>query len=366
MGIPRSAMLNIAIWLVLVSVLLAGCTAPAAPTLAPAFPTATPAASVTPVLQLTATLDKELSVMIVDPTGLVTNVHDPTMIKTGGMYYLVSTGPGIPIHCSKDMKVWDSCGRVFSANPDWVVKAIEGVKDLWAPEIVFNDGRFYLFYAASTFGSNHSAIGLVTNATLDPKSPEYAWVDQGEVISSQKSDNYNAIDPNLAFDKDGQPWLLFGSFWSGIKMVKVDPVTFKPTTGEKLISLAANPNTDAIEGAFVTRRGDFYYLFVSHDFCCKGVMSSYNIRVGRSKDITGPYLDRDSKPLTEGGGTLVYKGSNRWRGPGHNSIYIEGDTYYMVYHSYDANANGVPTLRIEALEWDPDSWPQSPSALTGQ
>ena len=240
---------------------------------------------------------------------MVTNVHDPTMIKAGGMYYLVSTGPGIPIRCSKDMKVWEICGRVFSANPDWVVKAIEGVKDLWAPEIVFHDGKFYLFYSASTFGSNRSAIGLVTNTTLDPKSPDYAWVDQGEVISSQKSDNYNAIDPNLAFDKDGQPWLVFGSFWSGIKMVKVDPVTFKPAAGEKLISLAAKPGPDAIEGAYITRRGDFYYLFVSHDFCCKGVKSTYNIRVGRSKEITGPYLDRDGKPLTNDGGTLVYKGS---------------------------------------------------------
>jgi arabinan endo-1,5-alpha-L-arabinosidase len=359
MGVFKTAMVYAGIWqLLLVSILLAGCTSPANPALAPTTAsTSTPAPSATPAPQPTATLDQELNGMIVETTGLVTNVHDPTMIKAGGMYYLVSTGPGIPIRCSKDMKVWESCGQVFDANPDWVVKAIEGVKDLWAPEIVFHDGKYYLFYAASTFGSNRSAIGLVTNTTLDPKSPDYAWVDQGEVISSQKSDRYNAIDPNLAFDKGGQPWLSFGSFWSGIKMVKVDLATFKPAAGEKLISLAAKPGTDAIEGAFVTRRGNFYYLFVSHDFCCRGVMSTYNIRVGRSTDITGPYLDRDGKPLAEGGGTLVYKGSDRWRGPGHNSIYIEGETYYMVYHAYDANAGGVPTLRIEALKWDPDGWP---------
>jgi arabinan endo-1,5-alpha-L-arabinosidase len=364
MSISKYKMLYVFFWLVLVSAFLAGCTAPEIST---PVPTITLAASATTAPQPTATPDKELSAMIIDPTGLVTNVHDPTMIKAGGMYYLFSTGPGILIRCSKDMKVWDSCGQVFGfgVNPDWLVKAIVGVKDLWAPDIVFRDGKFYLYYAASTFGSNRSAIGLATNTTLDPKSPNYVWVDQGEAISSQKSDNYNAIDPNLAFDKEGQPWLAFGSFWSGIKMAKVDPVTFKPAAGEKLISLAAKPGTDAIEGAFITRRGDFYYLFVSHDFCCKGVMSSYNIRVGRAKDITGPYLDRDSKPLAEGGGTLVYKGSNRWRGPGHNSIYIDGETYYMVYHSYDANAGGVPTLRIEALKWDPDGWPQSPAALMG-
>jgi arabinan endo-1,5-alpha-L-arabinosidase len=362
MNIFKSVMIYAGLW-----ILLAGCTAAISPSPVPtATPTATPAASATPAPQPTATLDPVLNAMIVDANGLVTNVHDPTLIQAGGKYYLVSTGPGIPIRCSKDMKVWESCGRVFAANPDWVVKAIAGVTDLWAPEIVFHNGKFNLFYSASTFGSNRSAIGLATNVTLDPQSPDYAWVDQGEVISSQKSDRYNAIDPNLAFDKDGQPWLSFGSFWSGIKMVKVDPVTLKPATGEKLIGLAAKPGTDAIEGAFVTRRGNFYYLFVSHDFCCKGVASTYNIRVGRSTEISGPYLDRDGKSLTAGGGTLVYKGSERWRGPGHNSIYIEGESYYLVYHAYDAQIGGVPTLRIEALKWDPDGWPQSPSALLGK
>jgi arabinan endo-1,5-alpha-L-arabinosidase len=264
------------------------------------------------------------------------------------------------------MLVWELCGQVFEKNPDWVVEAIVGVKDLWAPDIIFYNDQFYLFYSASTFGSNRSAIGLATNTTLDPQSPAYTWVDQGEVISSQKTDRYNAIDPNLTFDKEGQPWLVFGSFWSGIKMIKVDPSTLKPAAGEELISLAAKPGTDAVEGAFITRRGDYYYLFVSHDFCCKGVMSTYNIRVGRSAEIQGPYLDQEGKPLTEGGGTLVYKGSERWRGPGHNSIFIKGEIYSMVYHAYDAQAGGIPTLRIEELMWDEAGWPQSPSALLGQ
>ena len=349
---------------VLALVLLSACSpgVVSTPTPTSQAPTRAPAAEPTVV----PTSDPELTALIVDTSGSNTNVHDPTMIKEGGTYHLFSTGAGIPIRCSKDMKVWDLCGRVFSANPDWVVKAIEGVKDLWAPDIVFHNGKYYLYYAASTFGSNRSAIGLATNTTLDSKSPDYAWTDQGEVISSQKSDNFNAIDPNLTFDRDGHPWLVFGSFWSGIKIVKVDPTSLKPAAGETLLSLAAKPGSDAIEGAFITRWGDFYYLFVSHDFCCKGVMSSYNIRVGRSKDIIGPYGDRDGKLLTQGGGTEVYKGSNRWRGPGHNSIYIEAGVSYMVYHAYDANADGVPTLRIEALKWDADGWPQAPSALLGE
>jgi len=133
-----------------------------------------------------------------------------------------------------------------------------------------------------------------------------------------------------------------------------------------LISLAANPGSDAVEGAFISWRDGFYYLFMSHDFCCQGVNSTYNIRVGRAETISGPYLDLNTLPLMVGGGTLVYKGSDRWRGPGHNSIYIEGDTYYLVYHAYDANAGGTPSLRIEALIWDADGWPQSPSALLGK
>ena len=341
-------------------VLLVGCS--------PARPNARPTPSQLPIDAPTATptLDPEISTMIIKTTGAITNIHDPTMIKEGNTYYLFSTGPGITIHCSTDMKLWNLCGRVFGANPGWATEAIKGVKDLWAPDIVFYKGSYYLYYAASTFGSNRSAIGLVTNTTLDPQNPKYDWVDQGEVISSSLSDNFNAIDPNLVFDQVGQPWLVFGSFWSGVKLVKLDPSTLKPASGEKLISLAAKPGSDAVEGAFITQRGDFYYLFVSHDYCCQGVMSSYNIRVGRSSEITGPYTDRDGKLLTQGGGTLVYKGSNRWRGPGHNSIYIEAGQYYMVYHSYDAEASGVPTLRIEILTWDLEGWPLALSALMGK
>ena len=363
MGNKGFAILHAIRWLLLSSMILAGCAAPGR--LEPTF-TLSPPVPATALPLPTPTLDQKLNAMILETSGSVIYVHDPTMIETGGEYTLVSTGRGIQIRCSKDMLVWELCGQVFNENPDWVVEAIVGVKDLWAPDIIFYNRQFYLFYSASTFGSNRSAIGLATNTTLDPQSPDYAWEDQGEVIASQRTNNYNAIDPNLTFDKDGQPWLVFGSFWSGIKMIKVDPSTLKPAAGEKLISLAAKPGTDAIEGAFITRRGNYYYLFVSHDYCCKGVMSTYNIRVGRSVEIQGPYLDQEGKPLTEGGGTLVYKGSERWRGPGHNSIFIKGETFYMVYHAYDAKAGGIPTLRIEALMWDEDGWPQSPSALLGQ
>lgn len=323
-------------------------------------PAGTTAAGATPTVALKV-VGKVLATQ-----GATTNVHDPAMIKDGDTYYLFSTGPGILIHCSKDMLKWNSCGRVFATYPDWIKQTIPDVVDVWAPDISFHAGKFYLYYAASSFGSNHSAIGLATTATLNPDSPNYNWQDQGKVISSETTDNFNTIDPNLAYDKDGQPWLAFGSFWSGLKLVKLDSASLKPAAGAALISVANNPGSDAVEAPFIVRRDDYYYLFVSHDYCCKGVMSSYNIRVGRSRDIAGPYLDRTGSPMIGGGGTLVYAGSSRWRGPGGNSVYVEGGNYYLVYHSYDADFEGTPTLRIETLSWDQENWPLAPSAALKQ
>ncbi|HXF63050.1 MAG TPA: arabinan endo-1,5-alpha-L-arabinosidase, partial [Caldilineaceae bacterium] len=309
---------------------------------------------------------EQLAAMILNTQGDIAPVHDVVMSREGTIYYLFSTGLGIPIRCSDDMVRWRLCGKVFATYPDWVGQAIPGVESLWAPDVLFHEGRYFVYYAASTFGSNRSLIGLASNVTLDPKSEDYEWVDEGEVISSQRSDNYNAIDANLTFDANGQPWLAFGSFWSGIKLVRVDPATLKPAPGAELISIAANPGTTAIEGAYIIRRQGLYYLFISHDYCCRGVESSYKIKVGRSEAITGPYVDRNGKTLMEGGGTLVYDGSERWRGPGHNSVYVENGNYFMVYHAYDASAAGTPTLRIEQLNWDEGGWPLSPSAALGR
>jgi arabinan endo-1,5-alpha-L-arabinosidase len=300
-------------------------------------------------------------------TGITSPVHDPTLVKDGSMYYVFSTGKGIPIHCSKDMLDWQNCGQALRVVPYWVFQAIPGVTDLWAPDVAFWDGKYHLYYAASTFGSNRSAIGLATNVTLDQSRSDYKWVDEGEALSSQRTDDYNAIDPNLATDADGQRWLVFGSFWSGIKMRKVDSTTGKLSTDDStLYSLARHPGNTAIEGSFITHRGDYYYLFVSYDFCCKGVDSTYKIMVGRSSKITGPYVDHADRPMMGGGATLVYAGSARWRGPGHNSIFVESGVYWLVYHAYDAEKSGAPTLRIEALGWDSDGWPMSPSASSNE
>jgi arabinan endo-1,5-alpha-L-arabinosidase len=109
----------------------------------------------------------------------------------------------------------------------------------------------------------------------------------------------------------------------------------------------------------LVRRCGFYYLFVSWDSCCKGVDSTYNIRVGRSKSLTEPFSDREGKRMMEGGGTLVLQGGSRYKGPGHNAVLFTRDATYNVYHAYDSNQNGNPVLRVAELAWDAEGWPVS-------
>ena len=291
--------------------------------------------------------------------GFVQRIHDPVLAKEGDTYYVFSTGSRIIVICSQDMRTWEWCGRVFDSNPAWVEEAVPGVGDLWAPDIAFFNGKWHLYYSGSTFGSNRSVIGLATNRTLDSKSLDYAWVDEGLVIGSTPSDNWNTIDPNFALDAAGQPWLAFGSFWSGLKMRKLDAETgLLAKDDTTLYSLAARAEAGGpIEAPFIVLRGGYYYLFASYDACCRGVDSTYNVRVGRSAAITGPYEDRDNRPLLEGGGTPLLAAYGQWRGPGHNGIYQDGETFWIVYHAYDAQEVGIPKLRIETLGWDAEGWP---------
>jgi arabinan endo-1,5-alpha-L-arabinosidase len=294
--------------------------------------------------------------------GDIHDVHDPSIIREGDTYYLFSTRAGIYIRCSKDLTSWEWCGDVFGYLPAWAVKDVPGLSGLWAPDISYFNGKYHLYYSASTFGSNRSSIGLATNQTLDTESEKYKWVDQGKVIGSQISDDWNAIDPNVVLDEEGQPWLSFGSFWSGIKLRRLDPATGKLSSRDQtLYSLASRSRTEGLPGAIeapaIIRKNGYYYLFVSFDFCCRGVKSTYNIRVGRSRHVIGPYTDRSGKLMMEGGGTLIAAGAGRWRGPGHCAILQDKGGEKLVYHAYDAERRGTSTLRIKPLVWESDGWP---------
>ncbi len=297
----------------------------------------------------------------IDVTGAIVPIHDPCIIKAEDAYYVFCTGDGILVKKSVDLVHWTTPfpASVFPHTPDWALEQIPGATNIWAPDISFHNGKYQLYYAVSTFGSNRSVIGLATNTTLDSKADGFEWVDQGLVIESQRSDSHNCIDPNFALDANGNAWLAFGSFWTGIKLRRLDNATGKPTDADPTVySLARRPDrTDAIEAAFIIRKGDFYYLFVSFDFCCRGADSTYRVMVGRSDSITGAYADRDGTAMLEGGGTQVTFPTDRWRGPGHNGILQENGVEYIVYHAYDAEHLGTPTLRIDRLDWDADGWP---------
>jgi len=305
-------------------------------------------------------------------SGDIAPVHDPCIIRQDGAYYVFCTTQRgdaprqISCRTSKDLLNWKKTGTVFDQTPAWIVDTISDVRGLWAPDISFHKGRYWLYYAASSFGSNVSAIGLATNATLDPASPDFRWKDEGLVFQSRKQDNYNCIDPAHFVDRDGQRWLAFGSFWGGLKLMKVDADTGKPSGEPKLITLAARlepeGGPDPIEAAFLIERNGWYYLFASYDFCCKGLQSNYYTACGRSRRMTGPFVGRDGRHMTDGAGVVVLKANNqeesgRWRGPGHCAVLQDRGGDYIVYHAYDRSHDGIATLRIAPLVWSADGWP---------
>ncbi|CAN5504546.1 arabinan endo-1,5-alpha-L-arabinosidase [soil metagenome] len=300
-------------------------------------------------------------------TGNLSPVHDPCIIKQGETYHLFTTSqvgekPGL-IHwrTSPDLVTWTLIGAVMPALPDWAQKAVPGTRGAWAPDIALINGRYHLYYALSTFGKNRSVIALQTTGALDRADPAFGWRDEGVVLASKTSDDFNAIDPNIINTADGRCWMSFGSFWSGLKLIEIDPATGKPREGAALTALATRRRPGAIEAPYIIERKGWFYLFASFDFCCRGVDSSYYTVVGRSKDLAGPYVDRVGKRMLDDGGFIVLHAdldpAKRFKGPGHVAILRDGGRDLIIYHAYDAKKAGAPTLRIQPLAWTDDGWP---------
>jgi arabinan endo-1,5-alpha-L-arabinosidase len=300
-------------------------------------------------------------------------VHDPVMIRQDDTYYVFCTGRGISVFSSTDMKHWTAEAPVFSAAPDWTQKVVPGFRNFeWAPDISFHNGQYYLYYSVSAFGKNTSAIGVATNQTLHAQDPNFEWVDHGPVIQSVPGrDLWNAIDPNLALDAEATPWLTFGSYWLGVKLVKLNDdlteIARHPQVWHTIAARqrywklderdAGDAENGAIEAPFLFRKNGYWYLFASWDRCCAGKDSTYKIVVGRSRDITGPYLDRTDQDMVHGGGTLVVKGNDSWPGVGHSATVTFDGVDYLVFHGYDTADNGRPKLWIRRIHWDEEGWP---------
>jgi arabinan endo-1,5-alpha-L-arabinosidase len=297
------------------------------------------------------------------------NTHDPVMAKEGDTYYLFSTGMRISVMSSKDMQTWKFEKPVFDEVPEWTKEAVIGFRGhMWAPDIIFHNGLWHIFYSCSAFAKNTSAIGHATTPTLNPSSPDYKWTDRGMIVQSVPNrDMWNAIDPNVIVDDEGTPWMDFGSFWDGIKMVKLTNDMMSVAHPEEWHSLMrrertftlddTDPGDGAVEAPFIIKHGKYYYQFVSWDYCCRGLKSDYKVVVGRSETVVGPYLDKEGKRMDKGGGSLVVEGNKEWAGIGHNAAYHFDGKDYFIAHAYSIAEDGASKLIIREMTWTADGWP---------
>jgi arabinan endo-1,5-alpha-L-arabinosidase len=288
--------------------------------------------------------------------------RDPSsIVKCKDEYWVFYTGRGVPSYRSMDLMKWERGPAVFKTAPEWIAKIVPENRNLqyWAPDIMKLGDRYILYYSVSSFGKMTSAIGLATNPTLDPDDPAYHWTDQGFVVRTKDGDGYNAIDPSVFQDRDGGLWLTFGSYWSGIKLIQLDPQAGKRMVPDsKMFSVAYN---ESIEASYLCRHDDYYYLFVNWGSCCQGPKSTYNIRIGRSKSVTGPYLDKTAVDMVHSGGSLFLATTNGpLIGPGHaGTLNAQGKDWFTSDFESDLRMDGKATLAIMPLRWNADGWPEA-------
>lgn len=310
-------------------------------------------------------------------------VHDPVMAYEDGSYHLFCTGRDIAHMTSKDLKNWNVSrdGILEGKLPTWTRDSVPGLgHHLWAPDVIRYNGKWYMAYSCSTFGKNTSAIGLLSNDRL---SNEKGWKDEGCIIASKGGrDNWNAIDPNFVIDDNGNPWMTWGSFWDGIQLIPLDKTMHvkagaKPKTiarrfafntrdipesegGPKRYNPGAYPmaaGQNAIEAPFIFKHDGYYYLFVSWDYCCLGMRSTYRVVVGRSKTVDGPYLDDHNINMLDGGGVPVIEGDKKnYEATGHCAAYNFNGKDIFICHGYQI-PGGEPVLVKRDITWV-NGWPR--------
>jgi arabinan endo-1,5-alpha-L-arabinosidase len=285
-------------------------------------------------------------------------VHDPVMIRQGSVYYIFHTGRGISIKTSDDRIHWKNAGRVFDSTllPAWRKTDIPDQDgSFWAPDIHYSNGKYHLYYSVSAWMNFNSSIGYATNTTLNPKDPAYKWIDEGQIINYKNGgEGVNVIDPNIFIDKDEKKYLVYGSYKAGLRLVELDNKTGKLKKDSPDLTIIT---TSLGEGVFIIKSPEYYYIFASRGRCCAGDSSTYQIVMGRSKNVKGPYLNKEGKSWLDNKYSLFLAGDSTEPGRGHNGFFTEHDTTFIVYHAYTRSANGAPLLNIKPMYIDKDGWP---------
>ena len=301
------------------------------------------------------------AVLLVSPLMALdgdTGMHDPsTVVMHDGKFYAYGTGNGLPISISDDGWTWRRAGTLMQAlpggRPGTDVLA-RGGNNTWAPDLIRSGDKYFVYYSAPGTQPK-SAIGLLVGKTLDPSSSDYTWEDGGPVVWSDGVEDSNAIDPGVFRDPtNGSLWLTYGSYFGYIRLVEVNPRTGKRLYPErKPINIAING-----EASIMIFRDGWYYVLVTHGSCCAGANSSYNIRMGRAKKVTGPFIDNMGIDMLQGGGKLFLGSGGRYVGPGHFGLLDLGDGVqkFSCHYEADLDRGGISVLDIRPLLWR-DGWP---------
>ncbi|MDN3668515.1 arabinan endo-1,5-alpha-L-arabinosidase [Echinicola jeungdonensis] len=306
------------------------------------------------------------------------NVHDPSVIKVGDWFYSYSTDVaygqplikvGIQVRKSKNLVEWEFVGWAYDGLPQQAVNYIksnggEPFENLWAPYILQVEGKFRLYYSLSSGIHKLSAIGLLTS-----DSPEGPWQQAGLAVTSDTDlPMTNAIDPSVIIDQEGKHWMYYGSAYDGIYVVELDPETgLAKTSGDKGKRIAQRGFTDGvingnIEGPEVIYRKEngYYYLFLSYDW----LESKYNIRVGRSRNPEGPFLDfhgNDMNVEQDNGPMIVapykFQGHAGWQGTAHNAAFKDDDQYFIAHQGRPSADRFYMIMHVRKLYWTEDGWP---------
>lgn len=282
-------------------------------------------------------------------------VYDPSAIFDGERYWIVSTGTRMPVRVSTDLEEVTLLGDAVEGLPAWAADYVPQAGHFWSPDVAHFGGRYHLYYALAGGGARLACVGHASSTKLGIVG---TWTDDGApLICTEQDSDWFAIDPSVLVDDDGKAWLLLGSSGTGLKLVELNAAGER--TGAQPTPIAARPDGGVIQASAITRHAGFYYVFAAFDLCCRGADSTRSIRFGRSGTLLGPYLDRDGRPLLEGGGSVLLEGSLRWKGPGSNDVLQAAGQNLSFYFAYDADNGGEVSLRLSTLTWDDEGWPRS-------